>query len=118
MLNPTHLVAGILLTLGMHSPLAWSLATSQLAAQEDACRCACVEGLPQTLCGSIQAAQQQRWVCPPSVSCPMPSSTLDGQVQFDPPGSGATNCRAVRVWHRQRQAYTGIKFCDVQDPSP
>lgn len=96
------------------------------------CSCECVEGLPQTLCASVQAAQQQTWVCPPSYTCPLPSvaatggaSLLEGvaadvgQPQasaLTPPHPQAENCRAVRVWHRQMQAYTTVNICDVQAP--
>lgn len=95
------------------------------------CSCECVDGMPQTLCASVQAAQQQTWVCPPSYTCPLPSFDEPGDdFQHDdfqpddtaatsaltPPHPQAENCRAVRVWHRRLQAYTTVNICDVQTP--
>lgn len=82
----------------------------------NSCRCACVEGLPQTLCRSVEAAQAQLWVCPPSHRCPVPSAPGNLDRPLQAPHPQAENCRAVRVWHRQRQAYTGVNICDVQSP--
>lgn len=103
-----------------------------LEASTSRCSCECVDGLPQTLCGSVQAAQQQTWVCPPSYSCPVLSHSGAGEAglreggigdvgqtqasALTPPHPQAENCRAVRVWHRQMQAYTTVNICDVQAP--
>lgn len=116
----------------------------QIKVSASSCSCECVEGLPQTLCTSVQAAQQQTWVCPPSHSCPLPSVSSTGEARLfggvaagvtadvaadvaadvgqqqtsvlTPPHPQAENCRAVRVWHRQMQAYTTVNICDVQAP--
>lgn len=124
-------VAGLVFTLVIIVASSGAHARS-IEASASSCSCECVEGLPQTLCASVAAAQQQTWVCPPSYTCPLPSvvatgdaSSLEsaaadvGQAQTSgliAPHPQAENCRAVRVWHRQMQAYTTVNICDVQAP--
>jgi hypothetical protein len=114
-------IVTLLLALVLVGPMSSSAALALLVASSTAsssCRCECVEGLPQTLCGSVDAAQQQTWVCPPSYTCPVPRPAESVAESLVAPHPQAENCRAVRVWHRQRQAYTGVNICDVHEPIP
>lgn len=109
----------VILVLVLAGPLNSTLALAMLATDpiSRSCHCECVEGVPQTLCRSVDAAQQQTWVCPPSYTCPIPRPTEVVAGNLATPHPQAENCRAVRVWHRQRQAYTGVNICDVREPS-
>ena len=82
-----------------------------------ACGCQCIDGLPKTLCQTIEEAQLQPRMCPDAMRCPVyktPPIAADTEPQFfDAPGDQAHSCREVRVWDQQRAAYTGVKVCDV-----
>ena len=79
------------------------------------CGCLCVDGVPRTLCRSIEEARAQANVCPARMRCPEldDADPPDTPRYFDSPGEHAHNCREVRIWDMREEAYTGVKVCDV-----
>jgi len=78
------------------------------------CGCLCVEGMPKTVCQSIEEAQRQTNLCPLDLRCPSPpQADGDAPMRFDAPGEHARNCREVRVWDEAAGGYTGVRVCDV-----
>ena len=76
------------------------------------CGCLCVEGVPQTLCSSVEEAQQRPSVCGQQ-QCPDYVAVEAMGSRYVSPHAFADNCRDVRVWDAAREAYDGIKVCDV-----
>ena len=80
-----------------------------------ACGCLCVDGVPKTMCQSVEEAREQANLCPALKRCP-PLDPLDENeaIQtFDAPHEQAHSCREVRIWDDQANAYTTVKVCDV-----
>lgn len=84
-------------------------------AQWAACGCLCVDGVPKTLCQSVEEARQQANLCPALKRCPAIDPPPDGETveTFDAPHEQAHSCREVRIWDNQAAAYTTVKICDV-----
>ena len=80
------------------------------------CGCLCVEGVPQTLCSSVEEAQQRPSVCGQQ-QCPDYVAVEAQGSRYVSPHAFADNCRDVRVWDAAREAYDGIKVCDVLELS-
>lgn len=80
------------------------------------CACLCVEGVPQTLCSSVEEAQQRPSVCGQQ-QCPDYVAVEAQGSRYVSPHAFADNCRDVRVWDAAREAYDGIKVCDVLELS-
>jgi hypothetical protein len=80
------------------------------------CGCLCVEGVPKTLCSTVEEAQQNPAVCGLRHCPDYVATEADGQ-RYVSPHAFADNCRDVRVWNGAAGAYTGIKVCDVLELS-
>ena len=79
-----------------------------------ACGCHCVDGVPETLCQSIEEAMTQPRLCPAQMRCPVDGQRGEQEPQyFDAPGEQAHSCRQVRIWNPAQGAYAGVKICDV-----
>ncbi len=76
------------------------------------CGCLCVEGVPQTLCSSVEEAQQRPGLCGQQ-HCPEYVAVEEQGERYVSPHAYAENCRDVRVWDAAREVYDGIKVCDV-----
>ena len=76
------------------------------------CGCLCVEGTPQTLCSSVEEAQQRPSLCGQQ-HCPDYVAVEQQGTRYVSPHTFADNCRDVRVWDAAREAYDGVKVCDV-----
>jgi len=76
------------------------------------CGCLCVEGVPQTLCSSVEEAQQRPGLCGQQ-HCPEYVAVEEHGERYVSPHAYADNCRNVRVWDAARGVYDGIKVCDV-----
>jgi len=77
------------------------------------CGCFCVDGELQTMCTTVDGAQDSPVLCPTSgSSCPQEA---DGSVTstYQAPESDAVNCRDVRVYDAIRGEYVTAKACDV-----
>ncbi len=95
----------------------WLIALLLVHPQFVDCGCFCVEGVPKTLCQSIEEAQAGPAFCRPERRCPVPQSdgaaAPDQPRYLDAPSEQARNCREVRVWHSERAQFTGVYICDV-----
>lgn len=80
------------------------------------CGCLCVEGLPQTLCSSVEEAQLRPSLCGQQ-HCPDFVAVEEQGSRYVSPHAFADNCRDVRVWDAGREVYDGIKVCDVLELS-
>ena len=78
------------------------------------CACLCVEGVPQTLCSSIEEARQRPGHCRLR-HCPEYVAVEDGGRRYVAPDAYADNCRDVRIWDDTEAVYSGVKVCDVLD---
>ena len=95
------------------------LSGNVLALASQPCRCHCLDLRPQLLCDSVAAAHQHLGSCALDYACPdTPASSPSAAVSFDDlrMPAGSTNCRAVRLWDDERQAYTGATVCDLLEP--
>lgn len=77
------------------------------------CGCFCMDGVPKTLCLSVDEAMAKPYVCPPQMSCPLPQPESVGPRYYDAPADNAVNCREVRVWDAALAAYRSVRVCDV-----
>jgi hypothetical protein len=100
----------------------WSMAgvATSLAGAVDLsflqCGCLCVEGIPQTLCSSVEEAQLRPSLCGQQ-HCPDYVAVEEQGSRYVSPHAFADNCRDVRIWDAGREAYDGIKVCDVLELS-
>lgn len=100
----------------------WSMAATgpSLAGAVDLaflqCGCLCVEGIPQTLCSSVEEAQERPSLCGQQ-HCPDFVAVEAQGSRYVSPHAFADNCRDVRVWDAGREVYDGIKVCDVLELS-
>lgn len=79
-----------------------------------ACGCHCVDGVPRTLCQSIEEARVQPRLCPAQMRCPVDEHHGEQDpLYFDAPDEQAHSCREVRIWNPEQGAYAGVKICDV-----
>ena len=79
------------------------------------CGCLCVEGVPKTLCSTVEEAQAKPGLCVQQ-HCPeyvAAEGAENGRTRYLSPNSFADNCRDVRVFDPAVSRYTGIKVCDV-----
>lgn len=79
------------------------------------CGCLCVEGVPKTLCTTVEEAQEEPGLCGLH-HCPDYVATEAGSgagQRYVSPHAFADNCRDVRVWDPGIGRYAGIKVCDV-----
>lgn len=76
------------------------------------CGCLCVEGVPQTLCSSVEEARQRPSLCGQQ-HCPEYVAVEERGARYVSPHAYADNCRDVRVWDSAKATYDGIKVCDV-----
>lgn len=81
------------------------------------CGCACVDGLPQTVCQTIEQAQENLWLCPIDRHCPDFDSSADDLTDeptwLPSPDDRAHLCKQVRLWDKQADAYTSANICEV-----
>jgi hypothetical protein len=110
------LFAGALLTLVAIPVLAIGSIAAAGAVQTvfSQCGCLCVEGVPRTLCSSVEEAQAKPGLCG-RTQCPDYVATENGGQRYVSPHAFADNCREVRVWDAETRRYSGIKVCDVLD---
>jgi len=100
----------------------WSMAATapSLAGSVDLaflqCGCLCVEGIPQTLCSSVEEAQERPSLCGQQ-HCPDFVAVEEQGSRYVSPHAFADNCRDVRIWDAGREVYDGIKVCDVLELS-
>ena len=80
------------------------------------CGCLCVEGIPQTLCSTVDEAQRRPSLCGQQ-HCPDYVAVEEQGSRYVSPHAFADNCRDVRVWDAARETYDGIKVCDVLELS-
>ncbi len=80
------------------------------------CGCLCVEGIPQTLCSTVDEAQGRPSLCGQQ-RCPDYVAVEEQGSRYVSPHAFADNCRDVRVWDAAREVYDGIKVCDVLELS-
>jgi hypothetical protein len=85
---------------------------SQTAPGFVSCECLCVEGIPQTLCESVEQARNNTRFCPGDMRCPVPFDPPPESPLLDAP-EGAHTCRDVRIWYEAERRFTGVKICDV-----
>ena len=78
------------------------------------CACFCVEGELQTLCTTVDEAQDRPTLCPTadSATCPQDSGAASAST-YDAPDDEAINCRSVRVYDAIRGAYVNARACNV-----
>jgi len=81
------------------------------------CGCLCIEGVPKTLCTTVEEAQAKPGLCgqqhcPEYVAAEVHENS---RTRYLSPNSFADNCRDVRVFDPSVSGYMGIKVCDVQE---
>ena len=80
------------------------------------CACFCVNGDLQTMCTTVDEAQDEPAMCSAysQQQCPSESGDRAG-ANYDAPEEGATNCRDIRVFDAPRGIFNTVKACDVLD---
>jgi len=80
------------------------------------CSCQCVDGVPHTLCNSIEEARANPYACgsgPARIACPL-SPAPDGAPSQYPAPAGAGNCHSVRLWDPRSMEYSvTAKVCEA-----
>jgi hypothetical protein len=81
-----------------------------------ACSCQCVEGIPHTLCNTVDEARATPYACgagPARVACPLPPAPDHPPLEYPaPPGAG--NCHSVRLWDPHSSEYSvAAKVCEA-----
>jgi hypothetical protein len=84
---------------------------------ESDCVCVCVEGRPQTLCASLEAARQgvDRCVGRAPDTCPAALTELGG-TRYPAPVDGAVDCRDAAVWAGASGGPVQARICDLEAP--
>ena len=101
----------------MQTSLKYMLATALLLLGSSAwsdCACFCVAGELETMCTTVDGAQDSPNLCPAteSASCPVEFGEV-GSSSYEAPKSDAVNCRDVRVYDAIRGDYIDAKACNV-----
>ena len=82
------------------------------------CACFCVNGDLQTLCTTVEEAQDEPALCGTYSDNQCPSEPGDrASVNYDAPAEGAANCRDIRVFDALRGVFKTVKACDVLSAS-
>jgi hypothetical protein len=77
------------------------------------CACFCVGGELQTMCTTIDGAQDNPVLCPTiGYNCPQEAESSASST-YTAPESEAVNCRDVRVYDAIRGEYVTARACDV-----
>jgi hypothetical protein len=80
------------------------------------CSCQCVEGVPHTLCNTVDEARANPYACgagPARVNCPIPPAPDHAPLQYPAP-AGAGNCHSVRLWDPHSTQYSvAAKVCEA-----
>jgi len=78
------------------------------------CACFCVAGELETMCTTIDGAQDSPLLCPSveDASCPQDNDSASS-ASYDAPDGDAINCRDVRVFDAIRGEYVTTKACNV-----
>lgn len=80
------------------------------------CSCQCVEGVPHTLCNSLEEARANPYACGAGLSriaCPLPPPPNEAPLQYSPP-AGAGNCHSARLWDPSSAQYSVVaKVCEA-----
>jgi hypothetical protein len=78
------------------------------------CACFCVDGELQTMCTTVDGAQDNPGLCPITESAGCPQSNSDAtSASYEAPEGDAINCRDVRVYDAIRGEYVSARACDV-----
>jgi len=101
----------------MHTSLKYMLATILMVVGSTAwsdCACFCVGGELETMCTTVDGAQDSSNLCPISdtATCPQ-GGTEAASASYEAPDSDAIDCRDVRVYDAIRGEYVNAKACDV-----
>jgi hypothetical protein len=77
------------------------------------CACFCVSGELQTMCTTVDGAQDSPVLCPTmGSSCP-PVADGGSSTAYEAPEQEAVNCRDVKVYDAIRGEYVTAKACNV-----
>lgn len=87
--------------------------STALASAAGDCRCACLNGVPSTLCTNVVAAQGRPDLCPWEMRCPPLRGAAPGLL-LTAPQTGAVDCREDQVWDPSTARYTVRNVCAVE----
>ena len=78
------------------------------------CACFCVGGDLQTVCTTVEEAQDAPAMCGAVAASQCPSEVnAPASTSYDAPEEGATNCRDIRIFDARRGVFKTVKACDV-----
>jgi hypothetical protein len=82
------------------------------------CACFCVNGDLQTLCTTVDEAQDEPTLCSAYSQKLCPSEPGESaSASYNAPAEGATNCRDIRVFDALSGVFKTVKACDVLSSS-